>query len=759
MKRLKRKNIGYKKERVVLSDILPYEVPPFFSNSSFYYFLVKNKITLVEIEPPFKKMEIRFIKEETRVLEKIVKIVFGLKKGDQLYQTTKYDYFKLSSLVTIPFKFRVAHNNNDFRELTVIHPLNQLSLVDFYHKYKYSIIYNTGISKFSLRRPAKISSLKYYKDSTNKKLNSKTSEIEIIETSNKEYTSLKSYFSYQKYNNINQFYESHDFQKSEKRFDSLLKFDISKCFDSIYSHTLPWALVNRKIIKDNVTSPSFKKTFGNKFDVLMQKMNYNETNGIIIGSEFSRIFAEIILQKIDVSVEEELVKRNLRYKVDYDIFRYVDDYFVFTSKDEVKDIILSTYKLKLQQYNLFFNDSKTKEIAKPIITNITIAKEGIRELIDKTMFLRFYDNSIKLQLGVKYYSAKDIITNYKKILSSTGTSYKDLQNYFLTIVFNKVKDLISHFEKAQEKLLNNIIKKQSLEDKLLLGLGSVDEVQKEINEIKEVIDTELSTIKTDYNQLYKNFKEIIELTFFIYTVLPKVTYSIKVSHILFRIIDFIKNQEKTKQSYLARTERQNHKELDFIAFDFDKKHILYKLVFDNISLIFKKKSASLYAEVETLYLLQISNELGTHYMLNENLLIKHFNISKDNGSINNSINYFSIISILSYIKRNEDYDCLRNYLKEIVIGKFKAYEKNDTENTLLLIDILTCPYIGKTDDEVIDFRRKILDEINFFDQGTSKINKNKIINEICDYSSNGFFKWINNDLGIELNTKRGHSVY
>jgi hypothetical protein len=41
-------NIGYKKERVVLSDILPYEVPPFFSNRHFYNFLVKNKIVINE---------------------------------------------------------------------------------------------------------------------------------------------------------------------------------------------------------------------------------------------------------------------------------------------------------------------------------------------------------------------------------------------------------------------------------------------------------------------------------------------------------------------------------------------------------------------------------------------------------------------------------------------------------------------------------------------------------------------------------------
>ena len=48
----------------------------------------------------------------------------------------------------------------------------------------------------------------------------------------------------------------------------------------------------------------------------MQEMNYNETNGIVIGPEFSRIFAEVILQQIDTSVERELLKLGYIHKVD-----------------------------------------------------------------------------------------------------------------------------------------------------------------------------------------------------------------------------------------------------------------------------------------------------------------------------------------------------------------------------------------------------------------------------------------------------------
>ena len=41
MKRYKRKiRLKYKKERVVLSDVLPFEIPIIFSNRYFYRFLV-----------------------------------------------------------------------------------------------------------------------------------------------------------------------------------------------------------------------------------------------------------------------------------------------------------------------------------------------------------------------------------------------------------------------------------------------------------------------------------------------------------------------------------------------------------------------------------------------------------------------------------------------------------------------------------------------------------------------------------------------
>lgn len=759
MRRKTGHNIGYKKERVVLSDILPYEVPPFFSNRHFYNFMIKNKIEFIE-----EDQIIKFKRDN--ILERIVRLLFGL--GDKECKKDELDcyYFKSCNLTTIPFKFKITHKDNDYRELTVIHPINQLYLVGFYDKYKNTILYNTKLSRFSLRKPSKVSSLKYYKDNTNKKKKSKNQDIEIIETTDKEYTSLKTFFSYQNYSNIYEFYESYEYQRAEKRFDNLMKFDVSRCFDSIYTHTLSWALSNKKIVKDNLGTN--KDSFGGKFDRVMQQMNYNETNGIVIGPEFSRIFAELILQRIDKNVEKELYRKGYKYKEDYDVYRYVDDFFVFYNDDKIKSEILSLYKIKLQEYNLFFNDSKTKILSKPIITNITVAKEEIRKLIEYSMIFLFNDSEIKNQIGLKYFTAKDIITNYKAILVKTETSYKDLQNYFLAIIFNKFKSLIKKIQDEQETLLHLYAQKRETETKLnSAGEDEEPKHQEKLDEILEEIKEQEKKLKSYHNQLFKNINEIIELTFFIYSVLPRVTYSIKVCHILFRIIDFIKNQERTRQSYLVKVPNVSMHELKYIAFDFDKKHNIFKKIYDGISLVFQKSLSSEYAEVETLYLLPIINELGENYRFEEELINKHFRVfqldNENNKTPNICLNYFTIISLLNYINvdSNQKYNEIRKDIQNIIIEKFNNFEKNNAEDVFLLIDVLSCPYIGNTDAEVKDFRRQILDKIKFFevDGNISNGDKDIIIETIASYTSDWFYSWKENDLGKELNTKRGHSVY
>ena len=157
--------------------------------------------------------------------------------------------------------------------------------------------------------------------------------------------------------NIYRFYEDYRYQRAEKKYNYLLKFDISKCFDSIYTHSLVWAILGKSIVKDHVSKS--QSTFAGKFDKFMQSINYGETNGILIGPEFSRIFAELIFQKIDQTVELKLAQqKNIHLGRDYECYRYVDDYFLFFNDDKVKEIIMTLFRLELKEYKLGLSDAK-----------------------------------------------------------------------------------------------------------------------------------------------------------------------------------------------------------------------------------------------------------------------------------------------------------------------------------------------------------------------------------------------------------------
>lgn len=160
-----------------------------------------------------------------------------------------------------------------------------------------------------------------------------------------------------------------------------------------------------------------------------------------------------------------------------------------------------------------------------------------------------------------------------------------------------------------------------------------------------------------------------------------------------------------------------------------------------------------------MYLLAIISELGENYQFSEDLINKHFRVFDTENKSNINLNYFTILSLLNYIKRDKKFENIRKKIQDIILKKFDNFAPNNAENIFLLIDILTCPYIASSDEEVKKFRQKILNKIQFWNTHTPKMDKENALNELSEYTSNWFYSWKNNDFGKELNTKRGHSVY
>ncbi|RZJ88179.1 MAG: RNA-directed DNA polymerase, partial [Chryseobacterium sp.] len=217
------------------------------------------------------------------------------------YRTISENCVKLNEkrLRRTSFNYKISHKENDHRELSIPHPKTQAELVTFYEEYKELIIYYCSLSPFSIRKPDSIANYIFFNDRLH--IENRGDKYDDIEESGKEYESLKTFFTYRKYPNIHRFYEDYRYHRAEKKYNSMFKFDISKCFDSVYSHSVAWAIYGKTVVKERLKGTDI--TFPGRFDSFMQNANFGETNGILIGPEFSRVFSEIILQSIDKEIE------------------------------------------------------------------------------------------------------------------------------------------------------------------------------------------------------------------------------------------------------------------------------------------------------------------------------------------------------------------------------------------------------------------------------------------------------------------------
>lgn len=331
----KRKNAWH--YRPLLTETLPYELPVIFGNEGLYYGRSKN------ISP-----------EATSVLENI---------------------FSKADKVTIPYNYSIRKDSSRQTLLSMIHPLLQLEFCDFYAQYENALLDQCRRSQFSLRHPAALAVV-YVAKTKNDEVIHKVGQVELrpndIEV---ELSKLVSYFSYEKYALLNKFYESKEFVRLEKRFSCLRQIDISKCFYGIYTHSLAWATRSKDFAKNNLGTYYFEAAF----DTLMQRANHNETNGIVVGPEISRIFAEIILQGVDVAVQSEL---RLEYKLvegqDYSIRRYVDDFSIFSNTNENLTKIEKVIRDHLSRFKLYVNESKVRNFERPFVTSLSQARTALR---------------------------------------------------------------------------------------------------------------------------------------------------------------------------------------------------------------------------------------------------------------------------------------------------------------------------------------------------------------------------------------------
>ena len=136
-------------------------------------------------------------------------------------------------------------------------------------------------------------------------------------------------------------------------YDFVVRTDISDCYSSIYTHSIPWALHTKSVAKQNRTDLNL---VGNFIDDYLQSMNAGQTNGIPQGSVIMDLVAEMVLGYSDSELGRVISAHGVR---DYRILRYRDDYRIFVNSSRDGETVLKCLTEVLIDLSLKLNPSKT----------------------------------------------------------------------------------------------------------------------------------------------------------------------------------------------------------------------------------------------------------------------------------------------------------------------------------------------------------------------------------------------------------------
>ena len=641
--------------RALVTDTAPAEVPIIFSNDGFYLNVKKKQ------ERSASAQNFLHALLDTQV-----------------------------SFYTVPYRFRVTKDTFTTRRLSLIHPRSQISVAEFYKKYEELLCYYNSTSPFSIRAPTKIGSSYFFRSSVSERNKYKGSTIDTLQFE-KRVRNPASYFSYRGHDRLYKFFESTVFTRLEKKFPIMWFGDISKCFDSIYSHSITWAVKDMPISKENTSAHSF----GSRFDRIMQKMNYNETNGICIGPEVSRIFAETILQKIDEDVIEKSNFDGLRYKIDYECKRYVDDIIIFATNERVAAHIYANFEDCLGKFNLHFNELKLEKFSRPFQTpksNIIHNVKSDLEKLSKMLVEHQYLGNKKHNVPANLYRPNAVLHSFLRDVKSTcmtnSVGYDMVANYIVSSLSN---------------LLERVLE-----------------------------DSEISIAEFDVplDNYYRHILLVLESMFFFYTVHPTVSMSLRLSKSIVQAIRFVDANLPVRKTYLSD---------QLTSWTYD---LVRALNFDGRG----RARSKIPVEVINIVLAVSEADEGDHFTAD---FLRKTIFDLDQAD------YFTITSFLFFVGDKSKYKELKKKVEVSLHQRFEglADPQKMAHDAHLLLDLIGCPHLSvKSRTEIMKSACRKMNLPNF------KLSEcAAIVSEL--ESDHWFVNWSNLDLLNMIKKKELSSVY
>lgn len=420
---IKRNQLDY-----ILTDILPNELSELFSFKYFYDFLLNKR------------------KDVKEMIDKVIEAKNKSASEQVLF---------LGSInwATMPLKYTIMKGLHSSREISLLQPMAAVQIFLFitaYQKELLNILEHNSV--YSLRYHQRNNEL-YYK-------NKNKSVIKYFEEESKkagkdiiEQTGM--FFDIKPYKSIALFTSSEEWFVLNSKYKYFIRTDYKACFDSIYTHTYTW-LIGKNV---NDTKEFKNVNMYAAIDRILQNINARTSNGIVVGPEFSRMIAEIMLQRIDMSVHSMLLNMGIVDGEKYNVYRYVDDIFIFAESEKLAELVLEKYSEVSRKYLLRLNESKLIKNCVPFIlenwlneTNLFTtrvssilfnSKDEQREIIERIEKEKIGDESEQV---VKAYIFKDntfyltkrsLMNQFNELICKHEEKIKTIVAYLMGMFLNK----------------------------------------------------------------------------------------------------------------------------------------------------------------------------------------------------------------------------------------------------------------------------------------------------------------------------------
>lgn len=711
---------GASRLRALVTEMLPYELPLEASTPWLYNWVNQKFVGMddeaIRLAPRSSKdlLLLALLSGEDPTTKPITAAY-----GQPRPQPIPLDLLSLITKWRASNVIEVRRDKTRLRRLDLLSVGSQLSLAVIYSRYKDVILHHNGKSRYTLRAPAQATPLGRHigTDSrTDQQLSGPS-----VETIGRRLGTYNSFFNYKRYAFIGEFYDSPEWNALEAKWIFLRRLDVANCFKSVYTHSISWATSTRTYSKAHLGNRSSLKDydFANIIDKAMQSANWGETHGIPIGPEASRIFAETIFQRIDNEIQSHLYDAGIKSK-DYEILRYVDDYFIFATKMSTIESVSAIVDSRLAEYGFHVNESKTKDYETPFTTETSIKKADLK------IFLK---------------------TALPGNLEPEEGKYKDALPFDAREINVKLKSALVGLE----------------HDAVAVG-SSLTQIDLQLRKALKIYPRAPQSTK-DALFVHNYIWEFVKSMVYQYLTSPSVSSALKVVRTLW-------NYKNTTGTYLENRGSVGQRLVD--------ETISERLRF-SLTMVLDRLLTSSHNNIEICHFLSLATATGVQFdpksRIFEKLITRldHSAPSISNYKTDHS-NVFLLLSAVKYFFHNEEADSNRYHELLAICEKYCSAafsQAHPSERTfvstatqeLLLLSLIDCPYFDPKDLFELLHKPWVKDLINTRIKGPqgNKVNCTRFIKNCLKANNTGHkfgsFAWDKVDFTDLLRKKEAQFVY